>query len=52
MFFPAGLHYPYFLPFGKGRGYGAIKSSFLGKVCIKHIDLCDILDILVGKINK
>ena len=50
--FPAGLHYPYFLPFGKGRIYGDIKSSFLGKVRIKHIDLCDILDILVGKINK
>ena len=31
MCFPAGLHYPYILPFGKVLIYGDIKASFLGK---------------------
>ena len=52
MCFPAGLHYPNILPFGKVRIYGDIKTSILRKVRIKHIDFCDILDILAGKVNK
>ena len=32
---PAGLHYPFILPFGKVRIYGDIKTPFLGKVRIK-----------------
>ena len=35
MCFPAGLLYPFILPFGKVRIYGDIKTSFLGKVRIK-----------------
>ena len=35
MCFPAGLNYPFILPFGKVRIYGDIKTSFLGKVRIK-----------------
>ena len=35
MCLPAGLHYPFILPFGKVRIYGDIKTSFLGKVRIK-----------------
>ena len=52
MCFPAALHYPNILPFGKVRIYGDMKTSFLGKVGIKHIDFCDILGILVGTVNK
>ena len=39
-------------PFGKVRIYGDIKTSFLGKVRIRHIDFFDIFYILVGKVNK
>ena len=35
MCFPAGLHYPFILPFGKVRIYGDIKTPFLGKVRIE-----------------
>ena len=35
MCFPAILHYPFILPFGKVRIYGDIKESFLEKVRIK-----------------
>ena len=31
---------------------GDLKTSFLGKVRLRHIDFCDISDFLVWKVNK
>ena len=56
MCFPAGLHYPLILPFGKVRIYGDIsridQDILSRKSSHKDTPISVFLDILVGKVNK
>ena len=51
MCFPAGLHYPQILPFGKVCMYGEIKTSFLGKVRISVIFWTFLLGRLITSVD-